>query len=97
MLMRLPGLGERMITARLRLTAALVLAFVMLPLHRDAHHIDLHALGPVLFIFGEEMLVGAMLGMTARLTMAALEVTGSVVAQQVGLVTSSIRPRGSMV
>ena len=86
-----------MITARLHLTAALVLAFVMLPLHRDAHHIDLHALGPVLFIFGEEMLVGAMLGMTARLTMTALEVTGSVVAQQVGFVRSSIRPRGSMV
>lgn len=85
MLMLLPGLGELMISSRLRLTAALVLGAIMLPLHRDAYHIDLHALGPVLLMLGEEMLVGAVLGMTARLTVGALQVTGAVVAQQLGL------------
>jgi flagellar biosynthetic protein FliR len=85
MLMLLPGLGEQMISARLRLTTAVILAAVMLPLHRDAYHVDLHALGPVGVMFAEEMLIGALLGMTARLTMAALQVTGSVVAQQLGL------------
>ena len=85
MLMLLPGLGELMISARLRLTTAVILAAVMLPLHRDAYHVDLHALGPVGVMFAEEMLIGALLGMTARLTMAALQVTGSVVAQQLGL------------
>jgi len=85
MLMLLPGLGERMFSARLRLTTALVLAAVMLPLHRDAYHIDLRQIGPVLLVLGEELLIGAVLGMTARLTLAALEVTGSVVAQQLGL------------
>ena len=85
MLMLLPGLGERMFSSRIRLTVALVLAAVMLPLHRDAYHVDLHALGPVGVMFAEEMLIGALLGMTARLTMAALQVTGSVVAQQLGL------------
>src|ERR1700686_3214058 len=85
MLMLLPGLGELMIPARLRLTAALVLAAVMLPLHRDAYQVDLHALGPVLLLFSEELLIGAVLGMTARLTVAALQITGSVVAQQLGL------------
>jgi len=58
---------------------------VMLPLHRDAYHIDLRQIGPVLLVLGEELLIGAVLGMTARLTLAALEVTGSVVAQQLGL------------
>jgi flagellar biosynthesis protein FliR len=85
MLMLLPGLGELMISSRLRLTAALVLAAVMLPLHRDAYQIDLRSLGPVLLMLAEEMLVGAVLGMTARLTMSALQITGSVVAQQLGL------------
>jgi flagellar biosynthesis protein FliR len=85
MLMLLPGLGELMISSRVRLAAALVLAAVMLPLHRDAYQIDLRSLGPVLLMLAEEMLVGAVLGMTARLTMASLEVTGSVVAQQLGL------------
>jgi flagellar biosynthesis protein FliR len=85
MLMLLPGLGELAVSTRLRLTSALVLAAVMLPLHRDAYHVDLHALGPVLVTFAEELLVGAVLGMTARLTVAALQIAGSVVAQQLGL------------
>jgi flagellar biosynthetic protein FliR len=33
----------------------------------------------------EEILIGAMLGVTARLTISALEVAGSVIAQQLGL------------
>jgi flagellar biosynthesis protein FliR len=85
MLMLLPGLGELMVSARLRLTAALVLAAVMLPLHRDAYQVDLRQIGPVLLMLGEEILIGVVLGMTARLTVAALQVTGAVVAQQLGL------------
>jgi flagellar biosynthetic protein FliR len=57
----------------------------MLPLQRAAYQIDLQSIGPVLVMLGEELLVGAVLGMTARLTIAALQVTGSVVAQQLGL------------
>ncbi len=85
MLMLLPGLGEQNISARMRLTAALILAAVLLPLHRSAYHIDPSALGPDLVMLVEEMLIGAMLGMTARLTISALEVAGSVIAQQLGL------------
>jgi flagellar biosynthesis protein FliR len=85
MLMLLPGLGELTISLRFRLTMAVVLAAIMLPLHRDAYHVDLHSAGPVLVMLGEELLIGAMLGMTARLTVAALQITGSVVAQQLGL------------
>ena len=85
MLMLLPGLGELMVPARVRLTIALVLAAVMLPLHRAAYQIDLQSIGPLLVMLGEELLIGAVLGMTARLTIAALQVTGSVVAQQLGL------------
>src|SRR5580693_4677640 len=85
MLMLLPGLGEQNISARMRLTFALGLAAVLLPLHRDAYHIDPTALGPVIVMLIEEMLIGAMLGVTARLTISALEVAGSVIAQQLGL------------
>jgi flagellar biosynthetic protein FliR len=85
MVMLLPGLGEQNISSRLRLTIALVLAAVLLPLHRSAYHIDTSALGAALVLLGEELLVGAVLGLTARLTISALEVAGSVVAQQLGL------------
>jgi flagellar biosynthesis protein FliR len=85
MVMLLPGLGEQNISARLRLTIALVLAAVLLPLHRHDYRIDTGALGPDIVMLVEEILVGAVLGLTARLTISALEVAGSVIAQQLGL------------
>jgi flagellar biosynthesis protein FliR len=85
MLMLLPGLGEQNISARIRLTIAMVLAAVLLPLHRAAYQIDTTALGPVIVMLVEEIIVGAVLGLTARLTISALEVAGSVIAQQLGL------------
>jgi flagellar biosynthetic protein FliR len=85
MVMLLPGLGEQTISTRLRLTIALVLAAVLLPLHRNAYQIDTSALGPAVVMLVEELIVGAVLGLTARLTISALEVAGSVIAQQLGL------------
>jgi len=85
MLMLLPGLGEQNISARLRLTVALLLAAVLLPLHRSAYHVDPSALAAALVMFVEEILVGAVLGLTARLTISALEVAGAAIAQQLGL------------
>lgn len=85
MVMLLPGLGELSVPPRVRLTVALMLAAVMLPLHRSAYPLDLHAFGPVLLLLGQELLVGAVLGLVARLTIAALQVAGSIVANQMGL------------
>src|SRR5262249_39034641 len=85
MVMLLPGLGELSVPTRVRLVVALVLTAVLLPLHRQAYPIDLRALGPVLLAFGQEFVIGAMLGLTARLTISALQVAGSIVAQQLGL------------
>jgi flagellar biosynthesis protein FliR len=85
MLMLLPGLGEQNISSRIRLTIALVLAAVLLPLHRSAYHIDTGSLGPDVVLLVEEIMIGAVLGLTARLTISALDVAGSVIAQQLGL------------
>jgi flagellar biosynthetic protein FliR len=85
MLMLLPGLGELSVPVRVRLTIALVLAAVLLPLHRDAYTLDLRSFGPLMVMLGEELFIGAVLGLTARLTISALQVAGSVIAQQLGL------------
>jgi flagellar biosynthesis protein FliR len=85
MVMLLPGLGELTVSPRVRLTIALALTAVILPLHRTDYHIDLQAFGPVLLMLGEELLVGIVLGMLSRLTIASLQIAGSVVAQQMGL------------
>lgn len=85
MVMLLPGLGEMSVPARVRLAVALALTALLLPLHRSAYQIDLKSLGPVLMMLGQEMLVGAVLGLVARLAISALQVAGAVVAQQLGL------------
>src|SRR5438552_12895556 len=85
MIMLLPGLGEMSVPARIRLTVALVLTFVLFPLHRAGYAIDLRSPGPVIIALGQELLIGMVLGLTARLTISALQVAGSVIAQQLGL------------
>src|SRR5207302_5864890 len=85
MVMLLPGLGELSVPVRVRLTVALVLAAVLVPLHRSAYALDLRSFGPVLMLLGEELFIGAVLGLTARLMISALTVAGSVIAQQLGL------------
>jgi flagellar biosynthesis protein FliR len=85
MVMLLPGLGEMTLPARVRLTMALVLAAALLPLHSGAYQVDLRSIGPVMLMLGQELLIGAVLGLTARLTISALQVAGSIVANQLGL------------
>jgi flagellar biosynthetic protein FliR len=85
MTMLLPGIGEMNVPARVRLTMALVLTAILLPAHQKAYAIDLKAIGPVLLVLFQELLVGAVLGLTARLAISCLQVAGSVVAQQLGL------------
>jgi flagellar biosynthetic protein FliR len=85
MVMMLPGVGEMNLPARVRLTMALVLTAILLPAHQKAYAVDLKALGPVFVMLAQELIVGAVLGLTARLAISALQVAGSVVAQQLGL------------
>jgi flagellar biosynthesis protein FliR len=85
MVMLLPGLGELTVSPRVRLTLALVLTMVILPLHRSAYQLDLRAFLPVVQMMFQEMLIGAVLGLLSRLTVSALQVAGVVVAQQMGL------------
>jgi flagellar biosynthetic protein FliR len=85
MVMLLPGIGESGMPMRVRLTIALTLTAILLPLHRAAYAIDLHTLGPVIQMLFEEIVIGGVLGLTARLAISALQIAGSVVAQQLGL------------
>jgi flagellar biosynthetic protein FliR len=85
MVMLLPGIGEASIPARMRLVSALALTLLLFPLHRAAFHINLRELGPTMLMLAEELLVGAVLGMTARLAISALQIAGNVIANQVGL------------
>jgi flagellar biosynthetic protein FliR len=85
MVMLLPGLGESNIPVRVKLAIALVLTLVILPLHRAAYHVDMQSITPLLVLMVHEIVIGVVLGATARVTLSALQVAGSVIAQQLGL------------
>jgi flagellar biosynthetic protein FliR len=85
MVMLMPGIGELNISSQVRLTIALVLTAILLPSHQKAYTVDLQAMGPVIAMLLQEILIGAVLGMTARLAISALQIAGSVIAQQLGL------------
>jgi flagellar biosynthetic protein FliR len=85
MIMLMPGLGEVNIPTRIRLGIALALTLILLPLHRNAYQVNLENLAPLPVLLVHEILVGLILGATARVTISALTVAGSVIAQQLGL------------
>jgi len=85
MVMLLPGLGETNIPVNIKLAIALLLTLIILPLHRDAYHVDMGSMVPLLVLMMHEIIIGIVLGATARVTLAALSVAGAVIAQQMGL------------
>ncbi|WP_213770224.1 flagellar biosynthetic protein FliR [Bradyrhizobium sp. dw_78] len=85
MVMLMPGLGETNIPVRIKIAIAVLLTLIILPLHRSAYRIDLQSMNPVLVLMIHEIIVGVVLGATARVTLSALQVGGAVIAQQMGL------------
>jgi flagellar biosynthesis protein FliR len=85
MVMLLPGFGEVNIPVRIKLSIALLLTMIILPLHRQAYQVDLSSLAPLVVLMLHEIVIGVVLGATARVTLSALQVAGSVIAQQLGL------------
>jgi flagellar biosynthetic protein FliR len=85
MVMLLPGLGEQNIPVRVKLSIALLLTLIILPLHRQAYQVDMQSTAALMVLMVHEIVIGIVLGATARVTLSALQVAGSVIAQQMGL------------
>src|ERR1700741_4544211 len=58
MVMLLPGFGETNIPARIKLSIALLLTLIILPLHRAAYHVDMSSLTPLLVLMLHEIILG---------------------------------------
>ncbi|KAA5602745.1 flagellar biosynthetic protein FliR [Blastochloris sulfoviridis] len=85
LMMLLPGFGERNIPVRMRLAAAVLMTFMLFPLHRGAYQVELSSFGPLVFMLFGELAIGFVLGLAARVAMASLQVAGTVIANQLGL------------
>jgi flagellar biosynthetic protein FliR len=84
MVMLMPAIGEMAVPVRVRLMLALAVSFVMVPLTGPTPAIPGQPLA-LASLVGSEVLVGLIVGMTARLVMSALQVAGSTIAMQTGL------------
>lgn len=78
----LPGLGGGSVPTRMRLMLALLLTFLVLPLLSNARMDTGTILVPML---AGEAFIGFVLGLTVRLLLLALNVTGAIVAQALSL------------
>lgn len=85
MLMLIPGLGEQIIPPRLKLSLALAITLVFLPLLSGSLGTMPTEIMPVLAVLAHELLVGLILGGITRLIMLATQVAGAVIAYQSGL------------
>ncbi|PCJ71778.1 MAG: flagellar biosynthetic protein FliR [Rhodobiaceae bacterium] len=85
MVMLMPALGEVSVSARVRLTFAVVLSVLMLPLVENAYAPMSSNMGGVSWAIISEIFVGLFVGGAARLIMSALQVAGTVIAFQTGL------------
>ena len=84
LVMLLPGLGEALLPARLRLSIALALTLILLPIVRPLLPTGTAPAAVVGTLIGE-IAVGLVLGLATRAVMAALQTAGNIVASQIGL------------
>ncbi|MBG52633.1 MAG: flagellar type III secretion system protein FliR [Alphaproteobacteria bacterium] len=85
MVMLMPALGEISVSARIRLTFAVMLTFVLLPMIADSYPPLGATFASVVWAILTEVFVGLFVGATARLVMSSLQVAGTVIAFQTGL------------
>lgn len=84
MVMLMPGIGERFVFSRARLSLAFFIALLLTPLMRPLLRIPADTAGIVGLLLGE-VLIGLGLGICARFVMACLQTAGTIVAQSMGL------------
>ncbi|MBV7395338.1 flagellar biosynthetic protein FliR [Mameliella sediminis] len=81
----LPGLGEQVISARVRLVVALMLTAVVTPAVAPRLDLPDPALGSFLFALATESLSGLFLGIMLRLFVIAIQTAGAIAAQSTSL------------
>ncbi len=85
LVMLMPGIGEQVILARARLSLGLLTSLIMLPIIKPMVRVsptDIPAILNLLFI---ELIIGGMIGISARLALSALQTAGVIVANQMAL------------
>ncbi len=84
LVMLMPGIGERLILSRARLSLAFFIALMLVPMVRTVIKPPTDMVG-LLGLLLSEILIGLVIGSCVRLVMACLQTAGAIVAQAMGL------------
>jgi len=96
LVMLMPGIGERFIFSRARLSLAFFIALMLLPVARPTLRVPSDMTGVATLLISE-LLIGLVIGLSVRLVMAALQTAGTLVAQAMGLgFAMTVDPTGGM-
>jgi flagellar biosynthetic protein FliR len=86
LIMLMPGVGEQMVSPRMRLAFALLTTLVLFPSVRPLLGGTEGVAGPRLIgLLFAETIVGLVLGLSVRMVLAALQTAGLIISQQLGL------------
>lgn len=86
MIMLMPALGETNVPGRIRLTLALSMTVVLYPLVSVRYAGGVPAgFAAIMTMLASELVVGFFIGLATRLVMAAIQIAGTVIANQSGL------------
>jgi flagellar biosynthesis protein FliR len=89
LVMLMPGVGDRTIPVRIRLAFALLLSLMFLPIVRPVLPPLSGGVEPLVRLMILEVLIGLMIGTAVRITLFAMQLAGTVAAQQMALSFSS--------
>ncbi len=81
----LPGLGERVVPARVRLTAAIAIAMVLTPMVLKPGMRPPEAITDIAALYAAELMCGAVIGFALRMMIFILQIAGAIIAQSVSL------------
>jgi flagellar biosynthesis protein FliR len=96
LVMLMPGIGERFIMSRGRLSLAFFIALMITPMARPLITLPTEAAGLVTLLISE-ILIGLSIGVCVRMLMASLQTAGVIVAQTMGLgFAMTVDPTGGL-
>ena len=81
----IPGIGERFVSSRVRLAAALAITFLVFPAIDRPAGLTLSALSPFALALGAEVITGLFFGFIFRLFIFVLQIFGTVISQNLSL------------
>jgi flagellar biosynthetic protein FliR len=96
LVMLMPGIGERFIMSRGRLSLAFFIALMITPMARPLMTVPTET-GALVTLLVSEILIGLSIGICVRMLMAALQTAGVIVAQTMGLgFAMTVDPTGGL-